>query len=71
MTSKTKALVLCGLQTLRGDDYERARAAFRNCTLEEMQEFYGGSGETRQQILDGYRQHARAVEAAIAEVNTL
>lgn len=71
MTTDTKALVLRGLSNLRGDDYERASAAFRNCTPAQMQQEYGQSGETRQAILEGYRNHVKHVEKAIAEVNAL
>jgi hypothetical protein len=67
--SKNKELALRGLSYLRGDDLERARAAFRGLTSRQMQEQYGQSGQTRQQILDGYEQHAREVEGAVAWVN--
>ena len=53
------------LERYRGDDYERAKAAFRDMTPSEMQEQYGFSGKTRQQILDGYREHVENVQAAI------
>jgi hypothetical protein len=71
MMIETQALILCGLTRLRGDDFERASAAFRHCTPAQMQEVVGGDGETRQEILDGYRQHTNAVDAAIAEVTAL
>ncbi len=51
----------------RGDDLERAECAFRGMTAEELDEQYGQSGRTRQQILDEYREsaarHTRAVAA--------
>jgi len=71
MTKATKDLVLQGLSRLRGDDYERASHAFRAFTPTQMQEQHGQSGKTRQQILDDYRNYAKAVEAAIAEVKSL
>lgn len=71
MTKTTKRLVLAGLQLLRGDDYERALVAFRSLSADQMQEPYGQSGQTRQEILDGYRSHVQAVEAAIDEVTRL
>lgn len=43
------------LSTDRGDDLERAEHAFRFLGQEEMQKQYGQSGQTCQQILDGYR----------------
>jgi len=71
MTSETKKLVLQGLSTLRGDNLERAEMAFRGLSVAQMQEQHGQSGETRQAILDGYREHVEAVEAAIEEVTAL
>lgn len=43
------------IQALTSDDLERATAAFRNCTPEQMKQEYGQSGRTRQEILDGYQ----------------
>ena len=71
MTKETRDMVMAGLSRMRGDDYERATAAFRGLTPTQMQEQYGLSGRTRQEILDGYRDHVKAVEAAIAEVKAL
>lgn len=71
MTQETKALVLQSLQNLRGDDLHRAHAAFARCTPEQMNQPYGSSGQTRQQILDGYEIHAKRIDAAIAEVRAL
>ena len=50
------AFVMGAMQMYRGDDYARAKAAFRNYTPEQMQQQYGQSGHTCQQILDGYKQ---------------
>lgn len=68
MTPETKRVVLSALSQYRGDDYERASHAFRGLTPTQMQEQHGASGQTRQEILDGYREHVKAVEAAVAEV---
>jgi hypothetical protein len=38
----------------RGDDLERAIAAFRGYSVEDMGKQHGQSGRTRQEILDGY-----------------
>ena len=62
------ALAVEALERLLGDNFARAQRAFRNCTAEEMAQEYGQSGETRQQILDGYREHHDRVAAAIAWV---
>lgn len=71
MTAATKRLILNALSRVRGDDFERATAAFKHCTPKQMQQEYGASGETRQAILDGYREHVEKVEAAIREVEAL
>ena len=42
------------IECRRGDDLYRARSAFRNFTPEQMNEFHGQSGFTRQQIVDQY-----------------
>lgn len=42
------------IESRRGDDLYRARASFKHCTPKEMQEQYGFSGKTRQQIIDEY-----------------
>jgi len=68
MTRATYEIVLRALDNAKGDDLERATAAFMGRTEKQMQEPYGGWGQTCQQILDGYRQHRAAVDAAIAEV---
>lgn len=69
MTEESKAVIIAALTQYRGDDYERARAAFRRRTAIEMEEQYGQSGRTCQQILEGYYQHVRIVEQALSEVS--
>lgn len=71
ITPETKLIVLAALHSYHCDDYERAKSAFRSCTDEQMQQQYGESGKTRQQILDSYKAHADAVDRAIAEVVSL
>ena len=70
MSPTTKQLILRALNTLRGDDYERALSAFRNCTPVQMKEVYG-NGLTRQQLLDNYKKHVDEVEKAVTEVKNL
>ena len=60
-----KELAIRALERMMGDDMARARAAFRNCTPEEMREEYGQSGMTRSQILAGYEEDNAKVQAAI------
>lgn len=69
MTAQTKTVILKALDQYRGDNFERASAAFRGKSPDQMKQLYGQSGETCQQILDGYKQHVDAIEAAIIEVN--
>lgn len=47
-----------------GDNLQRAEMAFHNLSPEQMQEEYGGSGQTRQTILDGYRCEREEWQAA-------
>ncbi len=49
----------------RGDDLHRAESAFRNATSEQMAKEYGNSGQTPQEILDGYRAHESKVDRAL------
>lgn len=71
MTKTTMDIVLRALANAQGDDLERANAAFNGLSEQQMQKQYGQSGQTRQQILDGYRDDRAAVDAAIAEVKAL
>ena len=68
MSPESQKIIFRALQSYRGDNLERASAAFRNCTPEQMQQQYGQSGETRVEILRGYQEHAAAVEKAAAEL---
>ena len=60
-----KEVLRRALGQYQGDDLARARAAFRNCTPEQMQQEHGFSGQTRAQILAGYEQHAADCAAAL------
>jgi hypothetical protein len=63
-----KEFVIGCIQQRRGDDLYRAQCAFRNCTPAEMNELYGESGKTRQQIIDGYKAREQKCDAAIEAV---
>lgn len=65
MPPEIRKTLLEGLEYLKGDDLERCRNAFRNCTPEQMQRVWSGNGETRQQVLDGYVNHRKKVTDAI------
>ncbi len=59
------------LDNAKGDDLERATAAFRGCTPDRMQEEYGQSGRTRQEILDSYQQQRAIANQAVEFFNRL
>ena len=63
-----KQLAIKALGQMRGDDLYRARAAFKNCTPEQMAQKYGQSDQTRTEILAGYEAHDAKVTAALAWV---
>jgi hypothetical protein len=63
--------LLNALRQYRGDNLERARLAFANCTPEQMDSQYGESGQTRRQILAGYEEHTIECEAARLYVERL
>lgn len=72
MTEKTvKEFVLDCIEQRRGDDLCRAQYTFRNCTPLEMDELYGESGQTRQQIIDGYKAHELKCDVARVAVKKL
>jgi len=60
-----KQVILNALQNHRGDDLERATAAFRNFSDKQLDEQWGQSGQTCRQILEEYRAHTEEVEMAI------
>ena len=64
MDENIKKLLLAALSQYRGDDLERAQLAFRNRTPAQMQEYYGQSDQSCQQILEGYEHHVARCEAA-------
>jgi hypothetical protein len=63
--NKHQERAIRALGNMMGDNTARARAAFRNCTPEQMQEQYGQSGQTRAQILADYEAHDAKVQAAM------
>ena len=63
-----KEFVIDCIKQHRGDDLYRAQCAFGNCTPTEMNELYGESGQTRQQIIDGYKAHQQKCNEAIETV---
>jgi len=60
-----KKLAIQALESVRGDDLYRARAAFRGLSAEEMGKQHGQSGKTRAEILRGYEEHETKINAAL------
>ena len=71
MTETVKETIRRALQCYRSDDYERATAAFRGMTPEQLAQEYGHSGQTCQEILDGYKRHVDSVDEALFAVKCL
>lgn len=71
MTDKSKSLVLRAMEGFKSDDLERATAAFRGKTADQMQEQHGLSGRTRQEVLDGYRASREEWKTAMRELKAL
>ena len=71
LSLEVKNTILSALAQYRGDDLERAKAAFRGCSPAQMQEQYGASGKTRAEIVADYQRHADRVSAAVAAIKAL
>lgn len=69
MKTEIKKFIISCIERRRGDDLYRARRAFKNCTPKEMDEEYGQSGQTRQQIIDGHQSHNDECDEAIEALN--
>ena len=52
-----KKFILDCISQRRGDDLYQAKREFQNFTPDQMNEPYGASTSTRQEILDGYQKH--------------
>lgn len=71
MNKETKQFIVSCIEQHRGDDFYRAGLEFRDCTPKEMSQPYGQSGQTRQQILDSYKEHERQCNEAVTELEML
>lgn len=69
MDTKIKNTILIALRNRAGDDLQRAKAAFRNYTSEQMNNPYGASLKTPNQILAEYQRHNDECLAAIDWIN--
>jgi hypothetical protein len=64
-------LAIAALERYKGDDTQRARAAFRGMSTAEMHEQHGRSGKSRARILADYVEYDERVDAAIAWVKSV
>lgn len=71
MTHRSKQIIRDAMARDKDDNLERAESMFRNCTPEEMQQRYGQSDRTRQEILDGHASHRRQWQEANDELEAL
>ena len=63
-----KAYVIRKMQAAKGDDLERAKTAFRGMPMDEL---YGQSGMTRQQLLDQWQAERDEWQAAMDWLKSL
>lgn len=61
-----RQMAIKALENQKGDDFYRAKMAFRNKTPEQMQQEYGQSGESCQSILDRVQMRDEKIDRAIA-----
>jgi hypothetical protein len=64
LTVQVKHTLLSALERAAGDDLERAQAAFKGMTPEQMQQPHGQSRMTRQAWLEMYQAHRNCIHAA-------
>ena len=69
MDKAIKSFIIQCIERARGDDLYRAQLSFKGLTAKEMNEEYGQSGQTRQEILNGYVAHNEICNRAIEAVN--
>lgn len=70
MSPQTKNAIIKALKadlSNAGDNLYRATTAFKHDTMEDMGREYGQSGQTRQQILDGYQKWHKEAREALQE----
>lgn len=62
---EVKETVRRALLNNRGDDLNRARAAFRGLDSDQLDQQHGESGKTRREILSAYERHEAEVDRAL------
>ena len=58
-------LAINALKTIKGDDFYRAKIAFRGLTEKQLNEMHGDSGKTKKQLLYEYMESDRKIDEAI------
>lgn len=64
MSRGIRKTIMDALSQHRGDDLERARAAFSHLTQKQMHEPWGQTGKTPNEILAEYEAHATDIDKA-------
>ena len=67
MRNESRQLIRDAIVNSMGDDLERATHAFANRTTKQMEEQWGASGMTCQQILDEYQHDRNRRKLALSE----
>ena len=68
MTYAQRNAIITILQQHRSDDLQRAYIAFTGMSDAQMNEQYGESGKTRNEIIEGYTKHNGELEDLIQAV---
>lgn len=71
MDAKIKQFITQCIEQCRGDNLYRASHTFKNLTKVEMNEEYGESGQTPQQIIEGYTNHCNKCDEAIKAMSKI
>lgn len=71
MKPEIKEFLISLLEDNRGDALYRAKHMFKNYTEYEMNQEYGFSGLTRNEILKSYQDHEDKINEAIKAVEAL
>lgn len=72
MTPEIKNFIIeCIKQKSMCDSLYMAQLQFKNCTPEQMNQEYGESGRTRNEILKEYQDHEKKIEDAIKAIKEI
>lgn len=71
MNPKVHEFIRRAVWSYRTDDFARAKWAFQHCSPSQMQEKYGDSDQTRQEILDAYEEQDQLWSESILVIDRL